>query len=39
MDRTYRERPNPAMDKRAFLAWKEKEWPAMLERIQMRKAA
>lgn len=39
MDRTYLERPNPALDKRAFLEWKEKEWPAVLERIQMRRAA
>lgn len=39
MDKTYRERPNPLLDKQAFLEWKEKTWPSVLEKIQLRKAA
>jgi hypothetical protein len=39
MDRTYLERPNPNLDKKAFLQWRENEWPAIAERLKMRKAA
>lgn len=33
MDRTYLERPNPRLDKEAFLEWKEKQWPQIKERL------
>lgn len=34
VDKTYRERPNWAADKAAFETWREREWPALEDRLK-----